>query len=177
MIRRIGLIGLGLMGRPMAKNLLNAGYEHVHDINRKAVDEVVGSGAKGGSSPKEVAASAEAMILSLPGDSEVEEVVLGKAGILDAAMPGSVLVDMSTVSPLTAKRMAEVLQERGIEMLDAPVSGGQEGAREGSLTIMVGGSRRFSSGCGPCCTNWERTSPTSAVTVQGRWPKRRIKSL
>jgi 2-hydroxy-3-oxopropionate reductase len=124
----------------MAKNLLNAGYElTVHDINRKAVDEVVGSGARGGSSPKEVAASAEAMILSLPGDSEVEEVVLGKAGILEAAMPGSVLVDMSTVSPLTAKRMAEVLQERGIEMLDAPVSGGQEGAREGSLTIMVGG--------------------------------------
>lgn len=140
MIRRIGLIGLGLMGRPMAKNLLNAGYElTVHDINRKAVDEVVGSGAKGGSSPKEVAASAEAMILSLPGDSEVEEVVLGKEGLLEAARPGSVLVDMSTVSPLTAKRMAEVLQEHGIEMLDAPVSGGQEGAREGSLTIMVGG--------------------------------------
>lgn len=140
MIRRIGLIGLGLMGTPMAKNLLKAGYElSVHDINRKAVDEVVGLGAKGDSSPKEVAASAEAILLSLPGDSEVEEVILGKDGILEGGRPGSVLVDMSTISPLTAKRMAEVLQERGMEMLDAPVSGGQEGAREGSLTIMVGG--------------------------------------
>jgi 2-hydroxy-3-oxopropionate reductase len=128
------------MGTPMAKNLLKAGYElSVHDINRKAVDEVVGLGAKGDSSPKEVAASAEAILLSLPGDSEVEEVILGKDGILEGGRPGSVLVDMSTISPLTAKRMAEVLQERGMEMLDAPVSGGQEGAREGSLTIMVGG--------------------------------------
>jgi 2-hydroxy-3-oxopropionate reductase len=128
------------MGTPMAKNLLKAGYElSVHDINRKAADEVVGLGAKGDSSPKEVAASAEAILLSLPGDSEVEEVILGKDGILQGGRPGSVLVDMSTISPLTAKRMAEVLQERGMEMLDAPVSGGQEGAREGSLTIMVGG--------------------------------------
>jgi 2-hydroxy-3-oxopropionate reductase len=140
MIRRIGLIGLGLMGTPMAKNLLKAGYElSVHDINRKAVDEVVGLGAKGDSSPKEVAASAEAILLSLPGDSEVEEVILGKDGILEGGRPGSVLVDMSTISPLTAKRMAEALQKHGMEMLDAPVSGGQEGAREGSLTIMVGG--------------------------------------
>ena len=140
MIRRIGLIGLGLMGTPMAKNLLKAGYElSVHDINRKTVDEVVGLGAKGDSSPKEVAASAEAILLSLPGDSEVEEVILGKDGILEGGRPGSVLVDMSTISPLTAKRMAEALQKHGMEMLDAPVSGGQEGAREGSLTIMVGG--------------------------------------
>ncbi len=140
MIRRIGLIGLGLMGTPMAKNLLKAGYElSVHDINRKAVDEVVGLGAKGDSSPKEVAASAEAILLSLPGDSEVEEVILGKDGILEGGRPGSVLVDMSTISPLTAKRMAEALQKHGMEMLDAPVSGGQEGAREGGLTVMVGG--------------------------------------
>ena len=136
MIRRIGVIGLGLMGRPMAKNLLKAGYDLiVHDINRKAIEEVVGLGAKGESSPKTVAASAEVIILSLPGDSEVEEVILGKEGILEAGRPGSVLVDMSTISPLTAKRMAEVLQKHGMEMLDAPVSGGQEGAREGSLKI------------------------------------------
>jgi len=140
MIRRIGVIGLGLMGRPMAKNLLKAGYDLiVHDINRKAIEEVIGLGAKGESSPKTVAASAEVIILSLPGDSEVEEVILGEEGILEAGRPGSLLVDMSTVSPLTAKRMAEVLQKHGMEMLDAPVSGGQEGAREGSLTIMVGG--------------------------------------
>jgi 2-hydroxy-3-oxopropionate reductase len=140
MIRRIGFIGLGLMGTPMTKNLLKAGYDlTVHDINRKAIEEVVGLGAKESSSPKEIADSAEAIILSLPGDLEVEEVILGKDGILDGGRPGSVLVDMSTISPLTARRMAEVVQKQGIDMLDAPVSGGQEGAKEGSLTIMVGG--------------------------------------
>jgi 2-hydroxy-3-oxopropionate reductase len=140
MIRRIGFIGLGLMGTPMTKNLLKAGYDlTVHDINRKAIEEVIGLGAKEASSPKEIADSSEAIILSLPGDSEVEEVILGKSGILEAGRPGCVLVDMSTISPLTARRMAEVLQKQGVEMLDAPVSGGQEGAGEGSLTIMVGG--------------------------------------
>jgi 2-hydroxy-3-oxopropionate reductase len=140
MIRHIGFIGLGLMGRPMTKNLLKAGYDlTVHDINRKALEEVLGLGAKEASSPKEIADSAEAIILSLPGDSEVEAVILGKDGILEGGRPGSVLVDMSTISPLTARRMAEVLQKQGMDMLDAPVSGGQEGAREGSLTIMVGG--------------------------------------
>jgi len=140
MIRRIGFIGLGLMGTPMTKNLLKAGYDlSVHDINREALEEVVVLGAKEASSPKDVADSSEAIILSLPGDLEVEEVILGKDGILDGGRPGSVLVDMSTISPLTARRMAEVVQKQGIDMLDAPVSGGQEGAKEGSLTIMVGG--------------------------------------
>jgi 2-hydroxy-3-oxopropionate reductase len=140
MISHIGFIGLGLMGRPMTKNLLKAGYHlTVHDINREAIEEVVRLGAKEASSPKEIAESVDAIILSLPGDSEVEEVVLGKDGILDGGRPSSVLVDMSTISPLTAKRMAQALQKQGMEMLDAPVSGGQEGAREASLTIMVGG--------------------------------------
>jgi 2-hydroxy-3-oxopropionate reductase len=140
MIRDIGFIGLGLMGRPMTKNLLKAGYHlTVHDINREAIEEVVRLGAKEASSPKEIAESVDAIILSLPGDSEVEEVVLGKDGILDGGRHSSVLVDMSTISPLTAKRMAQALQKQGMEMLDAPVSGGQEGAREASLTIMVGG--------------------------------------
>lgn len=140
MIRDIGFIGLGLMGRPMTKNLLKAGYDlTVHDINREAIEEVVRLGAKEASSPKEIAESVDAIILSLPGDSEVEDVVLGKGGILDGGRLSSVLVDMSTISPLTAKRMAQALQKQGMEMLDAPVSGGQEGAREASLTIMVGG--------------------------------------
>jgi 2-hydroxy-3-oxopropionate reductase len=128
------------MGTPMTKNLLKAGYDlTVHDINREALEEVLGLGAKEASSPKDVADSSEAIILSLPGESEVEDVILGKGGIVEAGRPGSVLVDMSTISPLTARRMAEVLQKQGMDMLDAPVSGGQEGAREGSLTIMVGG--------------------------------------
>jgi len=140
MVRRIGFIGLGLMGRPMAKNLLKAGYDlTVHDVDRKAAGEVMGLGAKKASCPKEVAESAEAIMLSLPGDSEVEEVIQGKEGILQGGSPGAILADMSTISPLTAKRMAGVLQKQGVEMLDAPVSGGQEGARQGSLTIMVGG--------------------------------------
>jgi len=140
MIRRIGFIGLGLMGRPMANNLLKSGYDlTVHDINREAVKEVLGFGAKEAFSPKEVAESVEAILLSLPADPDVEQVVLGKEGILDGGRPGLVLADMSTISPLTAKRIAETLEKRGMEMLDAPVSGGQEGAREASLTIMVGG--------------------------------------
>ena len=140
MIRRIGFIGLGLMGTPMTKNLLKAGYElTVHDINRKALEELEGLGAKKASSPKDIAESAEAVILNLPGDAEVEEVIRGKDGLLKGGRAGSVLVDMSTISPLTAKRMADILEKHKIDMLDAPVSGGQEGAREGSLTIMVGG--------------------------------------
>jgi 2-hydroxy-3-oxopropionate reductase len=140
MIRRIGFIGLGLMGRPMANNLLKSGYDlTVHDINREAVKEALGFGAKEAFSPKEVAESVEAILLSLPADPDVEQVILGKEGILDGGRPGLVLADMSTISPLTAKRIAETLEKRGMEMLDAPVSGGQEGAREASLTIMVGG--------------------------------------
>ena len=140
MIRRIEFIGLGLMGTPMTKHLLKAGYElTVHDINRKALEELEGLGAKKASSPKDIADSAEAVILSLPEDAEVEEVIRGKDGVLEGQRAGSVLVDMSTISPLTAKRMADVLENHRIDMLDAPVSGGQEGAREGSLTIMVGG--------------------------------------
>ena len=140
MIRRIGFIGLGLMGTPMTKNLLKAGYElTVHDINRKALEELEGLGAKKASSPKDIAESAEAVILNLPGDAEVEEVIRGKDGLLKGGRADSVLVDMGTISPLTAKRMADILEKHRIDMLDAPVSGGQEGAREGSLTIMVGG--------------------------------------
>ena len=140
MIRRIGFIGLGLMGTPMTKNLLKAGYElTVHDINRKALEELEGLGAKKASSPKDIAESAEAVILNLPGDAEVEEVIRGKDGLLKGGRADSVLVDMGTISPLTAKRMADILEKHKIDMLDAPVSGGQEGAREGSLTIMVGG--------------------------------------
>jgi len=140
MIRRIEFIGLGLMGTPMTKHLLKAGYElTVHDINRKALEELEGLGAKKASSPKDIADSAEAVILSLPEDAEVEEVIRGKDGVLEGQRAGSVLVDMSTISPLTAKRMADVLENHRIDMLDAPVSGGQEGAREGNLTIMVGG--------------------------------------
>lgn len=140
MIRRIGFIGLGLMGTPMTKNLLKAGYDMtVHDVNRKALEEAVDLGAKQASCPKEIAAWAEVTFLSLPGDAEVEEVIQGKEGVLEGGRSGAVLVDMSTISPLTVKRMADALQQHGMDMLDAPVSGGQEGAREGSLTIMVGG--------------------------------------
>jgi 2-hydroxy-3-oxopropionate reductase len=140
MISQVGVIGLGLMGKPMTGNLLKAGYElTVHDITPRALEEAAALGAKPASSAKDVASSAEAIVLSLPGDAEVEAVIRGREGILEGGKPGTVVVDMSTISPLTAKRMAEALQQRRMEMLDAPVSGGQEGAREGTLTIMVGG--------------------------------------
>jgi 2-hydroxy-3-oxopropionate reductase len=144
MTRRIGFIGLGLMGRPMTRNLLKAGYAlSVYDINEDALEEGARLGAKRSSCPREVAESAEVILLSLPADSEVEAVIMGRDGVLEGARSASVVVDMSTISPLSAKRLAERLETRGLEMLDAPVSGGQEGAREANLTIMVGGKEEI----------------------------------
>ena len=140
MLKTIGFIGLGLMGKPMAKNLLKAGHRLiVHNRSRAAVDELAAEGAAAAFSPKEVAASAEVVITMLPEDSDVETVVAGDQGVIKSIRPNGVLVDMSTISPTTARRLAETLADRGVHMLDAPVSGGVEAATEATLTIMVGG--------------------------------------
>lgn len=136
----IGLIGLGVMGRPMGKNLLNAGYELVvHDINREPVKELVGLGAKEAFSSKEVAAQSDVIITMLPDSLDVELVALGPDGIMEGIRPGSIYVDMSTISPTVAMKTAEAGAKKGVKVLDAPVSGGDVGAQEGSLSIMVGG--------------------------------------
>lgn len=136
----IGFIGLGIMGRPMSKNLLKAGYSlKVFDLNENAVEDVVKAGAERGSSIEEVAKECKIIITMLPNSPQVEEVVLGKGGVLEAAQKGSVLIDMSSIAPLSSRKIAEKCKEYGIKMLDAPVSGGEPKAVDGTLSIMVGG--------------------------------------
>ena len=139
-MEKIGFIGLGIMGSPMAKNLLKKGYPlTVYDIVPEKVDELVKAGAKAGTSSKDVAEKSEIIITMLPNSPEVKQAVLGKNGVLDGARPGSILIDMSSIAPLASKEIAERAKEKKVTMLDAPVSGGEPKAVEGTLAIMVGG--------------------------------------
>ena len=136
----IGFIGLGIMGKPMAKNLLKAGYPLVvHDINREPVKELVELGTEEAFSPRQVAERAEVIITMLPDSPDVEEVALGPDGVMEGIRPGSIYIDMSTISPAVAVHTGEVGREKGVRVLDAPVSGGDVGAQKGTLSIMVGG--------------------------------------
>lgn len=137
---KIGFIGLGIMGKPMAKNLLKKGYElAVFDLNTPNVDEVVAAGAERGTSGREVAAKSDVVITMLPNSPQVKAVVLGEGGIGEVMKEGSILVDMSSIAPLASKEVAAKLAERNVEMIDAPVSGGEPKAVDGTLSIMVGG--------------------------------------
>lgn len=137
---KIGFIGLGIMGKPMAKNLLKAGYKlAVFDINNEVVREVAAAGANEGKSAADVAAQSDLIITMLPNSPEVEQVVLGNDGVLATAQPGTILVDMSSIAPLVSRKLSDKLNAKGIVMLDAPVSGGEPKAIDGSLAIMVGG--------------------------------------
>ena len=139
---KIGFVGLGIMGKPMAKNLLKAGYEVVaYDIVAEALEEVVSEGAESGESPKDVAQKTTLIITMLPDGPDVEKVVLGTNGVLEGAQSGSVIIDMSSISPIVAKNVYSECKKKGIELLDAPVSGGEPGAISGTLAIMVGGSK------------------------------------
>jgi 2-hydroxy-3-oxopropionate reductase len=137
---RIGFIGLGIMGAPMAANLLRAEYPLlVHNRSRSAADRLVAAGATRAAGPREVAEGSDIVITMLPDSPDVESVVLGAGGVLEGIRAGQLLIDMSTVAPATARRIAEAASERGASALDAPVSGGQAGAEQGTLSIMVGG--------------------------------------
>jgi len=137
---KIGFIGLGIMGKPMAKNLLKAGHELVvYDIVAAPVEELVKAGAKAGTSPKDVAGQCEVLITMLPNSPEVKEVVLGKNGVIEGAKPGLIVVDMSSIAPLASQEMAAELAKKKVEMLDAPVSGGEPKAIDATLAVMVGG--------------------------------------
>ena len=137
---RIGYIGLGIMGAAMARNLMKAGHELVvHNRSRAIVDSLAAEGASAASSPAEVAGQVEFVCTNLPDSPDVEQVVLGADGILEGAEPGTVFIDNSTIKPETARMLAERLAEKEVQALDAPVSGGDVGARDGTLTIMVGG--------------------------------------
>ncbi|MCK5155114.1 MAG: 2-hydroxy-3-oxopropionate reductase [Spirochaetales bacterium] len=137
---RIGFIGLGIMGRPMALNLCKAGYELVvFDINEAPVKELAEAGAVVGASSKDVAQMSEIIITMLPNSPHVREVVTGKDGILEGISSGKIVVDMSSIAPLVSQEMAVVLAKVGADFIDAPVSGGEPKAIDGTLAIMVGG--------------------------------------
>jgi 2-hydroxy-3-oxopropionate reductase len=137
---RVGYIGLGLMGKSIARNILKAGFPLVvYNRSRQAIEEMVAEGAKEATSPAEVAAQVDVVFTNLPDSPDVEQVVLSQRGIIEGAHEGLIFVDNSTIKPASARLISRVLSERGVACLDAPVSGGDIGARAGTLTIMVGG--------------------------------------
>jgi 2-hydroxy-3-oxopropionate reductase len=139
-MQRIGFIGLGVMGKPMSKNLLKAGYPVVaYDLNQAAVQEVVALGAEAGSSPAQVAREVDVVITMLPNSPQVKEVILGEKGVLEGARPGLIIIDMSSIVPQASREIAAKAAEQGVELLEAPVSGGEPKAIDGTLSIMVGG--------------------------------------
>ncbi|MGA3127367.1 MAG: 2-hydroxy-3-oxopropionate reductase [Candidatus Korobacteraceae bacterium] len=139
---KIGFIGLGIMGLPMSKNLLKAGHSLVvFDINKAAVEELKQAGAEVGTSAKDVASKTNIIITMLPNSPQVKVVVLGENGVIEGAAKGSIVVDMSSIAPLVSREVSEALAKKGIRMLDAPVSGGQPKAIDGTMSIMVGGSQ------------------------------------
>ncbi len=149
-MERVGFIGLGIMGKPMARNLLKAGFPLVvHNRSRQAVEELAGEGAKPARSPAEVAEQVDVVITMVPDTPDVERVLFGENGVVEGARKGLVVIDMSTISPSATQAMATRLAEKGVEMLDAPVSGGDVGAEAGTLAIMVGGKRSVFERCLP----------------------------
>jgi len=141
MSERVGFIGLGIMGQGMARNLLKAGFSvRVWNRTTSKMDALVSEGAQAGATPADVAAQSDIIITCVSDTPDVEKVILGEDGVIHGAAAGSLVIDCSTISPQATKDIAEQLQAKGIQMLDAPVSGGSEGAAKGTLTIMVGGA-------------------------------------
>lgn len=139
---KIGFIGLGIMGKPMSKNLMKAGHELVvFDLNQDAVAEVAAAGATAAESSKAVAEQCSLIITMLPNSPHVEAVVCGKDGVLEGAKPGTDIIDMSSIAPLASKAIAEKCAAAGVNMMDAPVSGGEPKAIDGTLSIMCGGPK------------------------------------
>jgi 2-hydroxy-3-oxopropionate reductase len=145
---KIGFVGLGIMGKPMSKNLLKKGYELVvMDVNQDAVNEVQAAGAEVADTPRAVAEQSDIIITMLPNSPHVKAVVLGKNGVIEGAKPGAIVIDMSSIAPLAAREVAAKLAENGVEMLDAPVSGGEPKAIDGTISVMVGGKKDIFDTC------------------------------
>ena len=139
---KLGFIGLGIMGKPMVKNLLKAGYEVVvYDIIKENVDLMVEAGAAAAGSAKEVAKDCKTIITMLPNSPHVKAVVMGENGVLEGAQEGSVLIDMSSIAPLASKEISEACAKKGVKMIDAPVSGGEPKAIDATLSFMCGGEQ------------------------------------
>jgi 2-hydroxy-3-oxopropionate reductase len=148
----IGFIGLGIMGAAMTRNLLRAGYELVvHDLNWVAVEAAVAAGAAAAASPREIAQRSQVIITMLPDSPDVERVAFGPEGLVEGLGAGSIYVDMSTIAPTVAVKVAQTLSEKGVRCLDAPVSGGEVGAVNATLSIMVGGDEATLAEVRPIC--------------------------
>ena len=138
---KVGFIGLGIMGKPMAKNLLKAGYDlTVNDLMKEAVEELVAAGAKAASN-EEIGRTCDVVLTMVPNSPQVKAVMLGENGVANYMRPGTTFIDMSSINPMASKEIAAELAKKGIEMLDAPVSGGEPKAIDGTLSIMVGGKK------------------------------------
>jgi 2-hydroxy-3-oxopropionate reductase len=141
--KKIGFIGLGIMGKPMSKNLLKAGYSLiVYDINNDAVNEVAQAGAEIGKSSKDVASKSDIIITMLPNSPHVKEVLFGENGVAEGLKAGTIVVDMSSIDPMVSREIAAKLKEKNVSFIDAPVSGGEPKAIDGSLSIMAGGTEK-----------------------------------
>ena len=150
MAERIGFVGLGIMGKPMARNLIAAGYElTVYDIVGEPVEELATEGASAASSPREATANNVRTITMLPDSADSERAILGPDGVLEGASPGSVIIDMSSIAPSMSQKIGVACADKGVEFLDAPVSGGEPGAIGGTLAIMVGGKQSVFDDCEP----------------------------
>ncbi len=145
---KVGFIGLGIMGKPMAKNLVKAGYElTVFDFNESAVKELVAVGATQGESGKDVGVASDVIITMLPNSPHVKAAILEKDGVIEGVKKGAIVIDMSSIAPLASREMSEALEKKGVEMLDAPVSGGEPKAIDGTLAVMVGGKKAVFEQC------------------------------
>lgn len=161
---KIGFIGLGIMGKPMGKNILKAGHALVVcSRNPAPVAELIAAGATAAPTPRALAAQVDLVITMLPNSPEVKQVLLGADGVIEGARPGCIVADMSSIAPLASREIAARLAENGIEMLDAPVSGGQPKAIEGTLSVMVGGKQEIFDRCVPIF----KTMAASVVRVGG----------
>ena len=148
MAERIGFVGLGIMGKPMAKNLLKAGYSlTVYDIVGANLEEVVTEVATGASSSREVAANSDKIITMLPDSADSEAAILGPSGVLEGASSGAIIVDMSSIAPSVSQKIAAECAKQSVDMLDAPVSGGEPGAINATLSVMVGGNQEIFDKC------------------------------
>lgn len=157
-MKKIGFLGLGIMGQPMCLNIIKAGYTVTAWNRTKSKTEIIAqAGGHIAGSPKEVAEQSDIIITIVSDSPDVEEVVLGESGIIHGIQPGSVLIDMSTISPAVTKNIADQLKEKGVDMLDAPVSGGDSGAKAGTLAIMVGGDGTVLERCMPILQTMGKT--------------------
>jgi 3-hydroxyisobutyrate dehydrogenase len=142
-MKKVGFIGLGLMGNGMSMNILKGGFPlTVWNRTRSRMNELIDAGAMKANSPKEVAENSEIIVMIVTDSSDVKEVIMGEEGVINGVKPGSIVIDMSTISPLVTKEITEELEKKEAHMLDAPVSGGVIGAKEGTLSIMVGGEKK-----------------------------------